>query len=108
MEGTVIGFIIWAAAGLLFIIIGIRSARSEKPVGFWANAEMFEVTDVKAYNRAVGRLFKWFGIVFTLFGLPLLTDRIALFIITMLGVVMETLALMVIYTQAIERRYRKK
>ena len=25
-------------------------------MGFWANAEMFEVTDVKKYNKTMGKL----------------------------------------------------
>ena len=36
---------------------------------------MFEVKDRKKYNAAVGKLFSVFGLVFILFGLPLLAGQ---------------------------------
>lgn len=32
-------------------------AKSAKPFGFWANAEVAEIKDVKGYNRALGKLW---------------------------------------------------
>ena len=63
MTEMIIGFIIWSLVGCVFIFIGIYSFFSQKAVGFWANVKMFEVTDVKKYNAAVGKLFCAFGIV---------------------------------------------
>ncbi|MDE6202402.1 MAG: hypothetical protein K2G19_02875 [Lachnospiraceae bacterium] len=70
-------FIIWAGMGGAFTAYGIYACYTKKamPFGFWANAEMFQVKDVKAYNRAVGRLWCIFGIVFVLLGLPLLAGQ---------------------------------
>ena len=49
-----LAFIIFVMVALIFVAIGISAFFAKKPMGFFANAEMFEVTDVKAYNRAVG------------------------------------------------------
>ena len=75
MTGRIIGFVIWCVVGCLFIVLGIYSFYSQKPMGFWANVQMFEVTDRKKYNAAVGKLFSVFGIVFILLGLPLLAGQ---------------------------------
>lgn len=49
-----LAFIIFVLVALIFVVIGISAFFAKKPMGFFANSEMFEVTDVKAYNRAVG------------------------------------------------------
>ena len=51
MPGMIIGFIIWSIVGCLFIFLGIHSLFSKKAMGFWANAKMFEVTDIKKYKK---------------------------------------------------------
>ena len=53
MPEEMLGFLIWCAAGCLFVGFGVYALLAKRPVGFWANAEMFEVTDVKRYNRAM-------------------------------------------------------
>ena len=110
MTETTLAFIIWSAVGLLFIIMGIYAFFSKKsqPMGFWANAKMFEVTDVRKYNAAVGKLFIGFGIVFILLGLPLLAGQnSALIILSGFGVMAETIIIMAIYTIVIEKKYKK-
>ena len=102
-------FVIWAAVGLMFIGLGIYAMFARKPVGFWANAETFLVADVRKYNRAVGKLFIVFGIVFALLGLPLLAGQNSpLIIISVLGVMLETITAMAVYSTVIENRYKKK
>lgn len=102
-------FIIWAAVGLMFVVMGICAMFSGKPAGFWANAEMFEVTDVKGYNRAVGMMFIAFGAVFALLGLPLFAGQNSAWILlSVLGVAFETIAMMAVYSTVIEKKYRKK
>jgi len=64
----VIAFVIWSMIGVLFIALGIFSLFSKKAIGFWANAEMFQVTDVGKYNRAICKLFCIFGIIFIMLG----------------------------------------
>ena len=111
MPETVLAFVIWSAIGLLFIGMGIYAFFTKKPqpMGFWANAKMFEVTDVKKYNAAMGKLFCAFGIVFIILGLPLLSgENSALMILSAFGVMGETIVTMGIYTIVIEKKYKKR
>lgn len=68
----IMGFVIWVICGLLFVGIGIYDYRSKKQVGFWANFDVPEVEDVIGFNKAVGRLFIIYGVVFILIGIPLI------------------------------------
>lgn len=105
------GFVIWAFVGVVLIGLGMHSFFSKKEVafGFWSNAKMFPVKNVKAYNRAVGKLWCVFGIVFILLGLPLLMGQNSpAIIISLLGAMAEVVVAMVVYTLVIERKYRRK
>lgn len=109
MTELFIGFMIWCIVGCLFIGLGIYSFFAKKPARFWANAEIFQVTDIKKYNRAVGKLFCSFGIVFIILGLPLLSGQNSPWILlSVLGVMIECIAIMIIYTTVIEKKYKKK
>lgn len=111
MSGGMIGFVIWALCGGLFVGIGINSFHAKKPVGFWANVKALsadEITDVRAYNKAMGKMWCIFGAVFILLGVPLLTGQNSPWVIlSMLGALFSVIALVVIYMR-IERKYRKK
>ncbi len=106
-----LGYFIWLLVSIALIILGIYSHCSKKEVafGFWANAGTFPVNDVRAYNRAVGKLWIVFGIVLAVLGLPLLRGQnSALIILSILGVMVEAIVAMVVYTTVIEKKYRKK
>ncbi|MBR2036514.1 MAG: hypothetical protein IKA09_02170 [Lachnospiraceae bacterium] len=103
-------FVIWGVMGLFFIGMGIYDyhAKTAKPFGFWSNVKVAEVKDVKAYNKALGKLFICFGIVFILLGLPLLAGQNSPWIIvSMVGVMVLTIVSMAVYTVGIEGKYRK-
>ncbi len=102
-----IAFLIWMVVGMFFIGLGIQCLFAGKPVGFWANTKVFEVKDLKTYNRAMAKLWCTFGAVFIVIGIPLLMENKALIIIPILGVMWEAIAAMIIYTQVIEKKYRK-
>ena len=111
MEERVMAFIIWAILGVLFIILGIYCIKSKKAKAFdfWANAEVIPVEDVKGYNRALGKLWCVYGILFTIIGLPLLSgENSGMMIITMLGTMFITIGAMVAYVVGIESKYRKR
>ena len=111
MEERLIAFIIWAIIGVLFILMGIYDLTSKKakPFGFWANAEVAPIEDVKGYNCALGILWCVYGVVFTLIGLPLLNERNSgLIIIPILGAMVISIVAMAVYVVAIEPKYRKK
>ena len=103
-----IGFIIWALAGCCFAGLGIYAFFSKNAMPFWANTGMFAVSDVRRYNRAMGKCWCVFGGVFIALGLPLLAGQNTPFVLlSVLGVVVETIAFMAIYTLVIEKKYRK-
>ena len=111
MEERVLAFIIWAIMGALFVVMGIYCIKSKKAkaFGFWANAEVIPVEDVKGYNRALGKLWCVYGILFTIIGLPLLSgENSGMMIITMLGTMFITIGAMVAYVVGIESKYRKR
>lgn len=108
MEGSTIGFIAWAVFGCIMIGIGISDFFSQKAVGFWANIKTFPVSDIKKYNHATGKLFIIYGVVFIVLGIPLLSGQNTPFILlSVLGVMIETIAIMAIYSLLIVERYRK-
>lgn len=110
-NGGKLAFTIWMIVGFIFIGLGIYDILSKKakPFGFWANAEVAPVKDVKAYNRALGKLWCVYGVVFMLLGIPLLPGQnSAGVIITILGTLFEAIAAMVVYVTVIEPKYRKK
>lgn len=111
MEETLIAFMIWAIIGLIFILMGIYdlNSKKEKPFGFWANAEVVPIEDVKGYNRALGRLWCVYGILFIVIGLPILDGQnSSLMIIPVLGAMLISIAAMIVYVIGIESKYRKK
>ena len=111
MEGRWIAFIIWALIGVLFIAMGIYdlSSKKAKPFGFWANAEVASIEDVKGYNRALGILWCVYGVLFVLIGLPLLAGQNSgSIIISILGTMFISIGAMIAYVVGIEPKYRKK
>jgi len=109
--GIVIAFIAWLIFGAAFIIMGVYClfAKTARPFGFWANAEQFEVNDVKGYNRALGKLWIVFGVVFGALGLPLLLggQNSPMALITIIGAMFEAICAMAVYTVVIENKYKK-
>ncbi len=108
MGDAMVGFILWMCGGGLLIAIGIAAFFARKEVGFFANVRTLPMEDVKAYNRAVGKLFLVYGAVFMLLGIPLLYGNSPAIIISILGVMAETIAAMAVYILAIQSRYEKK
>ncbi len=107
--GEMIGFIFWAAVGCFIIGVGISAFFRKKEVGFWANVEVEPMNDIKSYNCAMGKLFITYGVIFILLGLPMLSEHNSPFIIlSVLGIMIETIAAMAIYTLFIVRKYKKQ
>ena len=105
----VIAFTIWSIFGCVMISLGIYAFFSKKTMGFWANVETVEVTDVKKYNAAVGKLFCTYGVIFILLGLPLLSGQNSAWILlSVVGVVAESIGAMIVYSIVVEEKYRKK
>lgn len=104
-----LGFIIWACVGVMIMGIGVFSFFSRKPMGFWANVKMFNVSDYKKYNHSLGKLLLLYGAVFTGLGTPLLGGQNSpVIIFSIIGLMIESIIAMVVYTQIIEKKYRNK
>ena len=104
-------FIGWAVLGLFFVIWGIYMffTKSAKPFGFWANAEVAEMKDVKGYNHALGKLWCVFGVLLILLGLPFLFGQNSIgVIITIPGTMIISIGAMIVYVVGSEPKYRKK
>lgn len=113
MGEGLIAFIVWTIMGVLFIVMGIydMNSKKEKPFGFWANAEVGPIEDLKGYNRALGILWCVYGILFILIGLPLLIldeKNSGLIIIPVVGAMLISIGAMIVYSVGIESKYRKK
>ncbi len=108
MEGAKIGFIIWALIGGFMVALGIRAMFMKKAAGFWANARPPKIKDgaLKAYNCATGSLFIAYGVIFVLLGLPMVIgESVLLMMLSIVGVMIETIAVMVIYSLVISKKY---
>ncbi len=106
MDGRFVGFIVWALAGCFIVGIGISAFFSKKAVGFWANVKPFAVNDIRGYNHAVGKLFVLYGVIFIVLGVPMLSDQNSPYILlSILGVMIETIAIMAIYAIYITKKY---
>ena len=107
MKENIFFFIILCIWGVLYICLAIYIWFSKKAIGFWGNRKMFEVTDIRKYNHAMSKLYVAHGIVFILLGLPLLTGHSGWILLSISGVVMETIVLIVVYSLAIRKKYKK-
>lgn len=104
-------FIAWLVTGIIFVALGIciMNSKKAKPFGFWANAEAPEVTDVKAYNKALGKLWIIFGVGFIVVGLPLLAgENSPLILLSVVGAMFLCIGIMTYYSIVIEPKYKKK
>lgn len=103
-----IGFAIWSIVAVFFLFIGISSWKSEKAVGFFTGVEPPKVTDVKAYNHAVGKIWFVSAILLEIAGIPLLfSEQNTAIVLLMIPVVIILIIAMVIVYLKVELKYRK-
>ena len=108
-RNNMIGFVIWSLLGVFIIGLGIKDMFSKNPVGFWANTETIKVKDVKGYNRASGLLFIIYGIIFVILGIPLLEGQNTPYVLlSVIGVMVETIVIMAAYSLVIVKKYEEK
>ncbi len=103
----IIAFIIWSLVSAILFGISVLAWRSKKPVGFFTGVKPFEVNDTKKYNHSVAALWFVYAILIEICGIPLLflEQNSVGFIPVILGVVVITIALLIVYSQ-IEKKYR--
>ena len=99
--------------GCMFVFTGIIMYKSNRvePYSFWPNTKIncFEVTDVNKYNRAVSKLWIGYGISIMVFSFPMgLGQNNPWAFISILGMMISTLLLIIMYTLVVEKIYRKR
>ena len=101
-------FIIWTIVAFVFVGIAISARKSKEAVGFFTGVKPPEVTDVKAYNRAVSNLWVIVAMAFELMGVPFLflEQNSPYFIFIMLLIMPLVIGMAIAYLQ-IERKYKK-
>lgn len=113
MSEKIIGFLMWVLFGGGFVALGLYGffTTREKPIRFWANVQDVPIApeNVRAYNRALGKLWIAYGAGLIFLGMPILGGSDALIVIsTSVGVVLLTIGMIVIFMFGIESKYRKK
>ncbi|MDD2978993.1 MAG: hypothetical protein PHN80_03380 [Hespellia sp.] len=107
MDERIIGFIAWAIIGCFIIGLGISAFFRKKAVDFWANVKVEPMNDIRKYNYALGKLLIVYGVIFNILGIPLLSGQNSpLILLSVLGIMIETIVTMVFYTQMIAKKYR--
>ncbi len=103
-----IGFVIWSITALLIAVIGVCSLRASGPVGFFTFVQAPKVRDVRAYNRAVARIWFAFAAGMEILGLPLLyaEQNSPVFLLPVLGTPVLAIAAGIAYT-IVENRYKE-
>ncbi|SHO45168.1 hypothetical protein [Anaerocolumna xylanovorans] len=74
-----IAIVCWLAA-ILFIIMGFLASRSKKPAGIYSNIKApnkDKITDIRAYNKAVGWLLTGYGLLQAAAGVLLLIFQVS-------------------------------
>ena len=105
----IFGFVIWSVVFLALLSIGIWAWNSGKAVGFYIGTKPPEVTDVRKYNRSVAVLWFTYAGLFELLGLPFLflKQNAAGFLWVVLGVVVITITLMIVYNRILHKYEQK-
>lgn len=100
-------FCIWSIGAIVFLGVGIYSAKSEKAVSFFTFENPIKVTDTAKFNAAVAKLWFAFAAGFEILGLPFLFIDSPLILLVLLGVIALVIALIVGYLN-IEQKYTEK
>lgn len=104
-----LAFIIWSIMSLVALCIAFICWRSKKEVGFFTGVKPNKVNDIKAYNRAVAKIWIVFAILFELLGIPLLflEQNSPIFLFISIGTMFLVIGIGIAY-MIVEAKYRKK
>lgn len=105
---TFIWLFITVSVALLFAGIGIFAIRRKKPMWFWSGSEVseYELTDVKAYNKANGIMWLVFSLIYWISAILGLWQIEAAGVLLFLGTVAGVPVLIVIYGK-IYKKYKR-
>ena len=98
-------FCVWSLSSLLFVVFGICALSAKKPTVFWTHERKIEVSNVKAYNKALALLYFVYSFVILILGIPM--QNSAGFIIPVLGLPIASILMIAVYVVCIESKYRR-
>ena len=107
------GIIIWCitifGCAILFYGMGIYAQKSEKPMHFWAGTTVDEskITDVKAYNKANARMWKFYSLWYFASGIIYFWNEVISVIILVLSCTLG-MGILVATFNRIEKKYKVK
>ena len=109
MAGTIIWCITVFGCAFLFLGIGIYAEKLEKPMWFWAgtNVDPSKITDVKAYNKENGRMWKIYSLWYFASGIVYFWNEGISVALLVLGCTLGIGILVATYNK-IEKKYKVK
>ena len=108
MIGSIIWFVTMFGCAALFVGIGIYAEKLEKPMWFWSGTEVdaAAITDVQAYNRENGKMWKWYSVWYWAAGLAWIWSSSIALIALILGGSIGSVVLVRTYSK-IEKKYKR-
>lgn len=95
--------------GLAIIIAGIAAMKSKKPAGIYSNVkapDADEISDLKAYNCAVGKLITGYAVLFIIVGFAAINaNKSTAAILIVISAFPGAIAMMIIYETVISPKY---
>lgn len=109
MERWILFAVCWLC-GAIFLGIGLYAVRRKTPMNFWSGETVpsESVSDIPAYNRAMGKLWGGYGVVYWVAGPIGFWHPIAGVVVMCVLSVIGAAALVLIYKKIIEKKYRIK
>ncbi|RKJ38913.1 hypothetical protein D7X94_14315 [Acutalibacter sp. 1XD8-33] len=107
--GNMILFLSCMLCGAIFIGLGIYAAKKKTPMNFWSGVDVprESISDIPAYNRAMGRLWGGYSAVWFISGVAGLWQPVAATVLMCVLGSGGAVALVLIYKR-IEKKYRVK
>lgn len=108
MAGKIIWYAVTIGCAVLFYAIGIYARKIDKPMWFWSGVEVdpSEITDVKAYNKANGRMWRLYSLWYLAAGLAEIWNSALALVFLILGCTVGIFGLVAAY-RSIEKRYKR-
>ena len=107
MGESIIWYAVVLGCGLLFYSIGQYAVKKETPMHFWSGSEVKaeSITDVPAYNRENGRMWKLYSLWYWAAGLLWMFSPEAAVAVLVLGCT-AGIAWLVVSYRRIEKKYK--
>lgn len=107
--GNMILFLACMLCGAIFLGMGVYAARRKTPMNFWSGVDVpsESISDIPAYNRAMGKLWGGYSAVYFISGLVGLWRPMAATVLMCVLGSGGAVALVLVYKR-IEKKYRVK